>query len=127
VRSRPLPPTCLRSLLFAGVLSAGVASILLAAGCLNPQPDDFPQSRASSPSNESAPQGVGPADIVPGGTAVTTPSPQAPADNLGSAPPPGAAPVTDEAPANAGADAGADAGAPAPDGGLPDAAPVVTR
>ena len=105
------------------MLCAAAAAILLAASCLNPQPDDFPQANADSPSSERATQG--PADIRPVGAADHNPAPQAPITNSGATPPAASAPG--EAPANASPTVEADAGAPAADGGLPDATPVVAR
>jgi hypothetical protein len=118
---RPRIPTarslrCLRS--------AGLAAILLALSCLNPQPDDFPQSAGAPPATESAPT-KGPADVRPAGNADHAPAPQAPAGGGAATP---AAPSSNEPANSPGADLDADAGAPVPDAGAPDGgAPAVAQ
>jgi hypothetical protein len=102
---------------------AGWALLLLAAGCLNPQPDPFPQATGNAPpaadsSRQSTPVDLAPAPQNPSGQtpASATPPPAAGAEAAGAA-----QPVTPERP-TAVAEGSPDAGAAPADAG-PDATP----
>jgi len=122
VRPRTLSHTALRYL-----LSAGAAAVLLVSSCLNPQPDDFPQSSDGPvPSNERAARPPADVELAPaeGSGAATAPAPSAPPTvNSNDQAPASAAPSDG---LSAAADDDADAGAPA-DAGLSDAALVVAQ
>jgi len=120
VRPRPSTRTRLHALLLAGV-----AAVVFFASCLNPQPDDFPQSdRGTVPNERMATQAPADVEAAPGATS-TAPVPLAPPAADADEAPPASASAPDDAFAGA-PDVDADAGAPA-DAGPPDAAPVVAQ